>query len=158
MIIANEIVSDFKLNGTSIQNLTFESSIVTLGADAVFSINLDISATPPQTDTELKARFSRLLLTVSGNATSPVIQDAKTDFHLVLEGEFTSSLEMPAEQFENLLWHNGTATLYSIARSKLEAISALAYHSGKITLPMINIVEFLKAKNEQASSSSSGEE
>lgn len=146
MTVLNELLPDFKLNGTSVSKFTFENSIVSLGTDAVLGLDLDVSASDVRTNSELDMRFSRLMLTLACDITVPAIPKAKTEVILVLEGEFASSLKMDEEQFREMLWMSGTAALYSIARSKLEAISALTYHSGKITLPMLNVIEFLKQK------------
>ena len=151
MIIPNEVVPDFKLNGKSISEFTFENSIVCLGTDAILVIDLDIDASEPQINQELGMRLSRLVLTLTCCITAPAIPEAKTDVKITLEGEFASSLKTDEENFRNLLLLNGTAALYSIARGKVEAISSLAYHSGKITLPMINVVDFLKSKNKKSS-------
>ena len=37
--------------------------------------------------------------------------------------------------------------LYSIARSKIEAVSSLTYSDGKILLPMINIIQYYQERN-----------
>lgn len=157
MILLNELLPDFKLNGTSISKFTFENSIVSLGTDAVLGLDLDVSASDIQTNSELDMRFARLMLTLACDITVPAIPKAKTEVTLILEGEFASSLKMDKEQFREMLWMSGTATLYSIARSKLEAISALAYHSGKITLPMLNVIEFMKQKNAQCFTDAAGQ-
>lgn len=150
MIVPNEILSDFRLNGTSVVKFTFENTIVSLGTDAVFSIDVSISTPQMQTDKEHGERTARFLLILSGHAEAPSAPNLGTQFHLELEGEFASSTKMEEKQFADMLLLNGTATLYSIARGKLEAFSALSYHSGKITLPMINVLELLKAKQSQA--------
>lgn len=147
MIIANEVLADFKLNGTSISRFDLDNSIITLGTDAAFALDLDAKASDVQTNQELEIRIARLLLKISCNITVPDLPEAKTDLSMVMEGEFESSLKMDEETFRSMLWMNGTATLYSIARGKLEAMSSLVYHSGKITLPMINVMEFLKQKD-----------
>ena len=53
---------------------------------------------------------------------------------------------MPDEAFTKMLMVNGVSALYGIARSKLEVITALTYHQGKISFPMINVLELLKEK------------
>lgn len=151
MIVANEVLADFKLNGTSISQFTLANSIVTLGTDAAFNLDLDVKASDVQTNHELEIQIARLLLNITCNITVPNLPEARTDLFMTMEGEFESSLKMDQDTFRSMLWANGTATLYSIARGKLEAMSSLVYHSGKITLPMINVVEFLKQKNEEGS-------
>lgn len=68
-------------------------------------------------------------------------------FDLVIEGAFSSPAEISDEDFMGLLNINGGAALYSIARAKIEAISSLTYAEGKILLPMVNIIQYYKERN-----------
>ena len=43
---------------------------------------------------------------------------------------------------------NGSTALYSIARGKIETISTAVLNNGKIVLPMVNMIELLKAQFE----------
>ncbi len=65
-------------------------------------------------------------------------------FAIALEGSFWANKDMDDDRFLDLLNINGGAALYSIARSKLETISAVTYEEGKILLPMINMIQFFQ--------------
>ena len=58
------------------------------------------------------------------------------------------SKEKDDEELGELLWINGASVLYGIVRAKMEVISSMVFGSGKITLPLINMVQFVKKQNE----------
>ena len=60
---------------------------------------------------------------------------------------------VPDEDFEAKLWFNGSATVYGIARSKMEVMSSMVLNHGKIELPMVNMYELLKAQFEKENKS-----
>ena len=57
-------------------------------------------------------------------------------------------VETKDEEFFTTLWLNGSTALYSIARGKIETISTAVLNNGKIVLPMVNMIELLKAQFE----------
>ena len=76
--------------------------------------------------------------------------EAYCDYKVVVEGEFSASKEKSNEEFEKLLWFNGASVLYSIARAKLETITAMIFANGKISLPLVNMVELVKQQSAEA--------
>lgn len=70
--------------------------------------------------------------------------------HLKIEGGFAVGGDVKEDEFKNLLLLNGATALYSIARGKIESITANVYQSGKITMPMINMYEFYREKAKEA--------
>ena len=72
-----------------------------------------------------------------------IVGIAENVVKLILEGYFESKDEKIDEKdFIELVKYNGTAALYSIARAKIEELTSLVFSSGKIIIPMINIIKF----------------
>jgi hypothetical protein len=151
MIKLDEIVSGFSYVGSSVKECKILNSIVSLGPDAQYSLELDFSTMLLPLNKEDPFRRGRVLLSIGCKVRSEADEDAKTDIDFVIEGEFSVSNEMSDEAFTKMLMVNGVSALYGIARSKLEVITALTYHQGKISFPMINVLELLKEKQEQES-------
>ncbi|MEG1044287.1 MAG: hypothetical protein RSF81_05855 [Oscillospiraceae bacterium] len=74
--------------------------------------------------------------------------DENMKLDMLIEGYFSSSATITKNDFKNQIAINGAAALYSIARTKVEIISAMTFLSGKVTLPMVNIIEYYKVMNE----------
>ena len=68
-------------------------------------------------------------------------------FKVVLEGVFKASAELDDDKFMELLNINGGASLFSIARSKIEVLSSITYSEGKVLLPMINVIQYFQERN-----------
>ena len=63
---------------------------------------------------------------------------------LSIEGLFDSSEDKTEEEFKKLVALNGAAALISIARGKIEGITANAFADGKVTIPLINVYDYYK--------------
>lgn len=63
-------------------------------------------------------------------------------------GVFSTTETDKIADFEQMIKINGLATLYSIARSHIIAISSLS-GIGTINIPMINVYEFVKRKSQK---------
>ena len=76
-------------------------------------------------------------------------EDSQKSFNLklVLFGIFKTSVDMTDKDFEGRIKVNGSAALYSIARGIIINISSQAFVEGKITLPLVNFVEFSKSED-----------
>ena len=146
MIKLDEIASGFSYIGSSIKECIIHNSIIGLGSDAQYELALDFSTTLLPLIKEESFRRGRVLLTIECKVTTETDEHAKTDIDFVIEGDFSASNDMPDESFTKMLMVNGVSALYGIARSKLEVITALTYHQGKISFPMINVLELLKEK------------
>ena len=144
----NEIASNFYYRGSSVKKCYIDNTVVSLGGDAHVDIELDVLAGEIRLEPERSQKSGRLLLAVKGAIRSPSNELIKVDLDFQIEGEFSSHQEISDQQFTNMLWVNGTSVLYDIARGKMEAISSLIFHQGKISLPLINVIEFLKEKSE----------
>lgn len=146
----NEIISNFYYRGSSVKKCYIDNTVVSLGGDARVDMELDVLSGKIQNERERLQKSGRLLLIAKGTIRSPSNDLIKVDFELQVEGEFASPQEVSDQQFTNMLWINGTSVLYGIARGKMEAISSLVFHQGKISFPLINVMEFLKEKSEDS--------
>lgn len=146
----NEITSKFFYRGSSVKKCYIDNNVVSLGGDARVDMELDALSGEIQNEPERLQKSGRLLLIAKGTIRSPSNELIKVDFELQVEGEFSSPQEVSDQQFTNMLWVNGTSALYGIARGKMEAISSLIFHQGKISFPLINVMEFLKEKSENS--------
>lgn len=144
----NEIVSNFYYRGSSVKKFHIDNTVVSLGGDARVDIELDVLLGEIQLEIERLQKSGRLLLIVKGSIRSQSNELIKVDFDFQIEGEFACPQEISDQQFISMLWVNGTSALYGIARGKMEAISSLIFHQGKISLPIINVMDFLKEKSE----------
>lgn len=65
---------------------------------------------------------------------------------ICVQGAFNSPKDkLTKEIFEEMLKVNGTACLYSIARANIISISSQCALEGQMRLPMLNVIEFVKA-------------
>lgn len=64
---------------------------------------------------------------------------------LKIIGTFTyNKTEISLEEFDDLLHLNAAALVYSIARGKIESLTANIFNNGKITLPIVNMFDYYK--------------
>lgn len=143
----NEITSNFFYRGSSVKKCYIDNTVVSLGGDTHVDMELDVLSTDIQHDPDCLQKSGRLLLIVKGSIRSPSNELIKVNFELQVEGEFASPEDISDQQFTNMLWVSGTSALYGIARGKMEAISSLVFHQGKISFPLINVIEFLQEKS-----------
>ena len=71
-------------------------------------------------------------------------------YFFISDQRFDELIEQKA--FLELLIINGATALYSIARGKMEAISASVFLDGKIVLPFVNIIQFYHEKHKDSNS------
>lgn len=94
-------------------------------------------------------RIGRILLQITVQLSSKNEDQEKSEFTVLIEGEFSIPESVEEEKAEALLRINGASALYSIARAKVEELSAMSFFNGKLVLPMINMFEFYKSKAEE---------
>lgn len=139
-------ISDFRIIGTSVKNLNIKNNFIILNDEdksikRSFSLNHEIINISENTDCIIGVLDLNLKINISLN-------NLKTNIILLLEGCFSSS-DKNKDNFEKMLEINGVTALYSIARSYILSISSLIYASGKITLPMLNVISYNKALNKK---------
>lgn len=144
----NKITSDLSFLGSTIREMKINNSIVSLTPSIVKKFGMDI--VPTEISINHNTRYGKLLLKI-------VIQLEENDINvgsieLVTEGVFTAPSSIDEAVFMELLLINGAAALYSIARSKIESISAATFLDGKIIIPMISIYDFYQEKRNEKES------
>lgn len=72
--------------------------------------------------------------------------EKKIQLDFDITGVFLADESIPADEFIRFLEHNGIANVYGIARAQIRTISSLVLNTEIINLPLINVIEFVKAK------------
>lgn len=128
--------------GCSIRELHIENSTIALKPEMKKQISMDVAASEMiRHNNELHAK---LLLTICMKLAKE--EDEAGEIDISLEGAFAVPESTGEDEFMKLILLNGATTLYSIARGKVEAITALTFTEGKITLPLINMVQYYEEK------------
>lgn len=142
--------ADIQCKSSFITECSIENNVINLVSDATLDHQIKVSVsepTPSEDSSDEKEAYVRL--TLDGLYSVNNHSDASCKYHLVVNGSFSVANEVPDTDFIQKLWFNGSATLYSIARAKLEVISSMVLNYGKILLPMVNMYELLKAQAEE---------
>lgn len=141
----NKITSDLNFQGCTIRELKVVNNIVSLSSDVVRKIGLDI--VPSEISMNQEKKYGKLLMKIVVELEES--QKNVANIELVIEGAFSTSSSVDEKTFKELILINGAASLYSIARSKIENISASTFLEGKIIIPMINIYDYYKEKKKE---------
>ena len=148
MIPTHDVNASLELEESFISECNFSNRLISLGSDAILTNNAEIAVSNPYMSTDNIKKLGRVRVTVSGNLVVETNSSARCDYKMVVEGVFSTVKTKDDEEFGKLLWINGTSVLYGIVRAKMEVITSTIFESGKITLPLINMVEFVKKQNE----------
>lgn len=127
----NAISKNFYFINSHVTKVTLENSYVDFDESSTKNIHMDV-----KTDSKL----GLILMCINVEAHNK-ISHFQMDF--CIEGNFENRYQFfNDEEFDELLHLNGASLLYSIARGKIESITANVFERGKITLPIINMVEY----------------
>lgn len=141
----NEVTANLDIVASFVHSLDVRTKMFKIANDNKKEFSLDIKCSKPVIEDEYK--IGKLLMHINVSIFQENQELTPDTFDLVIEGIFSSPTEIPDEEFMGLLNINGGAALYSIARAKIEAISSLTYAEGKILLPMVNIIQYYKERN-----------
>lgn len=138
----NKITSELSFIGSTILELEISNELLSMSENVKKRFNMDVDVVGCVEDGS--ERFGKVILDI-------VIETRKDEekngtIHLKIEGGFAADAEVKEDEFKKLLLLNGATALYSIARGKIESITANVYQNGKITLPIINMYEFYREK------------
>lgn len=150
----NEFSSNIQYKNSFITECTITNNLLDIGEDAVLNTDVKVAVSNPTVSENQKEKIGRVRLTFDGSYSVPDNKDANCGYHIVLIGEFATSIETKDEDFFAKLWLNGSTALYSIARGKIETISTAILNNGKIVLPMVNMMELLRTQFESEESES----
>ena len=127
-------------------SLSDDESLLTATFTSVFKTDVKVAVSKLSLSDDETEKLGKVRLTLDGSYSVPDNTDAKLEYHIVLIGEFCTSASTKDEDFTASLWLNGSTALYSIARGKIETISTTVLNNGKIILPMVNMMELLRAQ------------
>ena len=144
----NQIIANLSIVSTALHSIEVDARMSDITEDTPMEFGLDIKYSDPVIEGQTK--YGRLLLKINVIVKSAKKTEKPDTFQMVMEGVFAADSSMEDSKFLPLLNINGGAALYSIARAKLEAISGITYSSGKILLPMINMVEYYRERAQDA--------
>lgn len=141
----NCIVPDFLFLGSAILELNVNNKLSMVPEDLIRKFGMDIIFSELTADE--KKRTGKLLLKI-------LIELEQNDkrvcsIDMILEGAFSSPLSVDEQKFKELVLINGATALFSVARAKIENISATMFASGKIVLPFVNIYDYYEDKNKE---------
>lgn|GEM_PF-133466 len=153
MLNMDKIQSDFKLLGSRILTLSIENHLFYSDEETNEEYKLKISQPKISHHKEDSVYFGTILIIIQINITSNEdSQESVIDF--VLEGGFTAPDKIGEESFTKLLKLNGASMLYSIARAKIEAITAAMFSYGNISIPVVNIFQYYEEEKKNLSDQS----
>ena len=146
---AKQFEADIQYLGSFITECSFDNNIIdaVTQCELTHQLSVSISEQIPIDDPSKKAAYVRLIL--DGVYSLDDGSNASCKYHMVVHGKFMIDKSVPDEDFETKLWFNGSSTLYSIARSKMEVMSSMVLNHGKIELPMVNMYELLKTQSKE---------
>lgn len=148
----NKVASDLFFCGCTVKELHLKNTIVNLPPESNVNIQMGLSIDNIKNDKSSGGLLGYVNLSLDLDTNIPDIKEARCDFHIVLEGCF-STTHLERDDFEKMLSINGGATLYSIARSQILDITSNAFLTGKLLLPMVNMIEFFEESKKQVSDS-----
>ena len=146
----NMVSSDLSFVGNRIKKISVENTIINLSGNAVKQFGFEVIGM--NFETEETGRFGQVIIEVNVSVQS---EEGTTDIDIISEGCFSSPMDTDEEKFKKMVACNGAAALYSLCRAKVELISASIYHTGKLTLPFINIYDYYEEKNRVAEKNAS---
>lgn len=143
---ASKALADIQLLGTKLHRLEFSNDFITYYDSEDVKKVLDVSYKVIETyyDDEERIYVGTLNLYVDVDITCG--EDEKMTMQMELQGGFASlpTKEQAEEAFAKLLEINGTAALYSIARSIVLSLTSQSYAGEAVMLPMINVFRLRK--------------
>lgn len=138
-----ELAAPFQFIGNRILNLTIKNDFVVFNDKSLDSRNLDVDYDINDIREQNEERFGIITLSIN----SELKQDERTFIlHLDIEGCFITPIETDENVFKSMLSINGCTALYSVARATIISISSQVFNSGKVVLPMLNIVALNEKK------------
>lgn len=135
----NCIADGIQLVGTAIKKINVDNNIADIARDGKNSFGLNINE--PEFNTNDSYIFANMVIDIVIEI-SQEKQSCKIE--MSMEGAFLSDKDQQYEAFKKTVIVNGAAALISIARGKIEAVSANIFNSGKITIPFVNVLDYYK--------------
>ena len=140
----NQVAADLEMVGCSVRNLSITNDLISIRDDDELHLDLDIL--PVYEGIIEQEHRGRVVLNLYIDSVRKEREDQKMEISVTFEALFRSTDSMEEQAFIELLIINGATTLYSLARGKIEAISASIFLDGKIVLPFVNIIQYYHQK------------
>lgn len=140
----NQVAADLEMVGCSVRNLSITNDLISIRDDDELHLDLDIL--PVYEGIIEQEHRGRVVLNLHIDSVRKEREDQKMEISVTFEALFRSTDSMEEQAFIELLIINGATTLYSLARGKIEAISASIFLDGKIVLPFVNIIQYYHQK------------
>ena len=140
----SQYASEMQLLSSLISECSFENNLISLGQDTVIENELKVAVSNIIKDTNSNLKNGSVRITLKGNIHIEKNPTAQCKYRLVVEGQFSFPMDKSDDDFNQLLWVNGSSILYGIARAKMEVMTSMVFDNGKITLPVINMLDFIQ--------------
>lgn len=140
----NQVAADLEMVGCSVRNLSITNDLISIRDDDELHLDLDIL--PIYEGIIEQEHRGRVVLNLHIDSVRKEREDQKMEISVTFEALFRSTDSMEEQAFIELLIINGATALYSLARGKIEAISASIFLDGKIVLPFVNIIQYYHQK------------
>ena len=140
----NQVAADLEMVGCSVRNLSITNDLISIRDDDELHLDLDIH--PVYEGIIEQEHRGRVVLNLHIDSVRKEREDQKMEISVTFEALFRSTDSMEEQAFIELLIINGATALYSLARGKIEAISASIFLDGKIVLPFVNIIQYYHQK------------
>lgn len=140
----NQVAADLEMVGCSVRNLSITNDLISIRDDDELHLDLDIL--PVYEGIIEQEHRGRVVLNLHIDSVRKEREDQKMEISVTFEAFFRSTDSMEEQAFIELLIINGATALYSLARGKIEAISASIFLDGKIVLPFVNIIQYYHQK------------
>ena len=140
----NQVAADLEMVGCSVRNLSITNDLISIRDDDELHLELDIL--PVYEGIIEQEHRGRVVLNLHIDSVRKEREDQKMEISVTFEALFRSTDSMEEQAFIELLIINGATALYSLARGKIEAISASIFLDGKIVLPFVNIIQYYHQK------------
>ena len=140
----NQVAADLEMVGCSVRNLSITNDLISIRDDD--ELHLDLDRLPVYEGIIEQEHRGRVVLNLHIDSVRKEREDQKMEISVTFEALFRSTDSMEEQAFIELLIINGATALYSLARGKIEAISASIFLDGKIVLPFVNIIQYYHQK------------
>lgn len=147
MIQTKNVNTPLEMEHSYILECEFNNRIISIGTDTTLTNQAEVAVSNIYANDAGTKKLGNIRITVSGRLQAEANSEAYCDYKMVIEGVFSVSKEKSDEEFRKLLWYNGSSILYSIARAKLETITAMIFANGKISLPLVNMIDLVKQQS-----------
>lgn len=145
-------IADLQLVGTSVRKINLENTFTFYSdTDAVqkrFDLNYHVGNISKEEDCFWGCVILNLVINISDNEEKEDTKPKSLSFEIEIEGCFTYGGDDEPD-FREMLEINGTASVYSIARSMVTTITSQTFNGDKVVLPMLNFFDLANSNESE---------